>query len=103
MVWSVFGVAEVKSLASKCLTSPELGKEHALETSPITRWSRQDRYLCLFVRHDSLPDPCATQCPLVICARLYNHQFPCRSHTSLALKNRCISSPVTNLRLLCCR
>lgn len=100
MVWSVFGVAEVERLASKCLAPAELWKEHALEARPITRWSRQDRYLRLFVRHHSLPDPCATQCPLVICARLYNHQFPRRSHISLALKNLCISSPVTNLRLL---
>lgn len=88
MVWPVFGVAEVERLTSKCLTSPELWKEHALEASPITRWSRQDCYLRFLVCHHSLPDPCATQRPLVICVRLYNHQFPCRSHISFALKNR---------------
>lgn len=102
MVWSVFGVAQVERLTTERLAPAELGKEHALEASPITRWRWQDRHLCLVICHDSLPDPRATQCPLVICVRLYNHQFPCRSHISLALKNLCISSPVTNLRLLCC-
>ena len=100
MVWSVFGVAEVERLASKCLAPAELWEEHALEASPITRWSRQDRHLCLLVCHHSLPDPCSTQFLLMLCRWLYNHQFPCRSHISFALKNLCISSPVTNLRLL---
>lgn len=100
MVWPVFGVAEVKSLTSKCLASPELWKEHALKTRPITRWSRQDRYLCLFICHDSLAYPCASQHLRLLLGRLYNHQFPTSPHKICALKNRCISSPVTNLRLL---
>lgn len=100
MVWSVFAVAEAKRLASECLAPAKLWKEHTLKACPIARWRWQNCYLRLIVSHDTLSYPCAFQHLRLLLGRLYNHQFPTCSHNICALKNRCISSPVTNLRLL---